>query len=326
MIRYDPIKIKLNFKKRPDFNLNINGLVGCEERNDQIIDQVIIAADEGRQILVLSQRCDKVPHLHVMQEILKTKRPDIRSSLFYGKTKKADRAEAMKAKVVFSSFHMASEALDIPSLSAVALTTPSSSIEQAIARGIRGKYQLFDPVIMYFRDRAGIWQKYWKSASKFFREEGFEFQYTVREGKEEEDDCPFSVDDEESCIFSLSSSAEQDVADTNKNVQRGNSKKKTQEYKSKSSYRNSLKRQSEKEEDLFLCPFRADGNSTKRRRKTQPICNEGSMAPESVGKDPTNKPGLVNTTTSFQPTPSKPTLSKRLNKKLGSKTFPKLIL
>jgi len=182
---YEPLKTKFNFKKKPDYNLNLNDLVNINERNIEIIKQTIIMVDEGRQVLVLSDRCDKVQHLHKLQDILKEQRIDIKSAIFYGKTKKADRKNALTAQVIFSSYSMASEALDIPSLSVVALATPKSNVEQAIMRAIRGKYQLFDPVILYFRDNYGMWWKYWKAVYKFFQGEGFEFIYVGKELKNE---------------------------------------------------------------------------------------------------------------------------------------------
>ncbi len=199
--KYEPMKVKMNFKNKPDYIQMVKDIAICNERNKEVIEQIIDLADMGRQILVLSALCGKIKHLHILKDLLFERRSDIRSSLFYGKTKKAERSAAMKAQVIFSSYKMASEAMDIPSLSVVALVTGKKNIEQAIYRGIRGKYQLFDPVILDFRDNFGLWYNYWKKRAAFYKQEGFEFVY-LENKIEDEDECVFSVAvDPEECPF-----------------------------------------------------------------------------------------------------------------------------
>lgn len=174
---YTPIKLKLNYKKKIDYVSLINDLVNSDERNEQIINQIINLINENRQILVLSERSDKIKHLHNLQKMLLDKNSEISTCLFYGKTKKKERILSVTSQVIFSTYSMASEALDIPSLSALILSTPKQNIEQSIMRVIRGKYQLYDPIIIDFRDNFGICYNYWKKRYLFYKQEKFNIQF-----------------------------------------------------------------------------------------------------------------------------------------------------
>lgn len=114
----------------------------------------------------------------MLQNILTSRRPDIQSALLYGATKKTDRDIAMKSRVIFSSYHMASEALDIPTLSGLVFATPKPAISkqrkcnafvQALYRVIRGKVQAKDPVIVEFRDNHRMWWSYTNSRLGFYK-------------------------------------------------------------------------------------------------------------------------------------------------------------
>jgi superfamily II DNA or RNA helicase len=170
---YGKMEIKLNFKRKADYNKMVKDLVDCEARNNAIVDEVEKLFRDNRQILLLSDRCDKVPHLHMLKELLEKKYPDITSAFFYGKTKKKDRIEALKARVILSSYKMAAEALDIPTLSALVFATPKPNVEQAALRIVRGKHQVLDPIIIDFQDPAGLWQGYARKRRKYYDGEGF---------------------------------------------------------------------------------------------------------------------------------------------------------
>lgn len=181
-IKSDHVPTFKNRFEKLDNDRMLNDMCSSNERNEEIIDSLLPFIDEGRQILTLSTRCIKVPHLHILQEILFTKRPDIVSSVFYSKTKKKDRPKALQAQVIFSTFDMASEGLDIPSISGVAFLFGKEDVEQPVNRCIRGMFQLFDPVIIDFRDNMGLWWKKWHVRLRYYRKEGFDIVPFVSQG------------------------------------------------------------------------------------------------------------------------------------------------
>lgn len=183
---------KIGKKHIADYNMNVNELVKHDERNDIIIEHVLRLASEGRQILVLSDRCDKIKHLHKLQEITLQKNKDITTSILYGKTKKCDRSDALKAQIIFSSYDMAGEGLDVPTISVVVLTTPKSYDKnapsgttclfvQSIMRAIRGVAQLYDPIILDFTDDLSLWWKYWNSRKAYYASQGYTMIYYKNE-------------------------------------------------------------------------------------------------------------------------------------------------
>lgn len=195
---YENLKVKLNKMKKPDYAKMLNDLVICDARNRYIVDKVAELAQQGRQILVLSDRCNKVQHLHVMKKIMDEKYPDILSSTYYGKAKKKEKIEALKAQVIFASYGMAGEFLDIPTLSVVAFSTPKPDVKQAALRAIRGKCQLHDPILLDFRDNCGIWWKQWHSRYIFYKKEGYILVYNKKRNHDQSENsepepCGFDV-------------------------------------------------------------------------------------------------------------------------------------
>lgn len=107
-------------------------------RNAVILEQVYLAATSlnRRKVIVLSER--KESHLHILrgvfEDMCRRGGKDITTSFYYGGKSERDLALAERAQVIFSTFQMVSEALDIEALDMVVLATPVSDVEQAIGR------------------------------------------------------------------------------------------------------------------------------------------------------------------------------------------------
>jgi superfamily II DNA or RNA helicase len=138
--------------KTGDFNRpkTINYIVEIEDRNNYIIDILLKVLDNPlRKILILS---DRINHLKNLKLILDSKNKCI-SDFYIGGMKQKDLNIAENATVIFASYSMASEALDIPDLNTLFLTTPRSEIEQAIGRIIRKINPDINPTIYDFVDQ-----------------------------------------------------------------------------------------------------------------------------------------------------------------------------
>lgn len=135
--------------------------------------------------MVLSSRCDKIKHLDMLKELLEekykeTRLPCVTTSTFYSKTSKKDRKDALSAQVIFSTYNMVEEALDVPKISVVVLATPKKNVEQAIARGIRGIKQSKDPIILDYEDNHPMWMGFSRARRKHFKKEGFKIKHVQR--------------------------------------------------------------------------------------------------------------------------------------------------
>jgi len=130
----------------------INELTELEKRNQLILNTVDNLIQEGRKVLVLSDRREHCFYFH-------TKLGTSKSGLYIGGLKEAELEEAAKKQVVIATFQLAHEGLDIPSLDTVILTTPKSDIKQAIGRIMRdggGNGRSRDPLIVDVLDHWSV--------------------------------------------------------------------------------------------------------------------------------------------------------------------------
>lgn len=134
----------IRFRKIVDKQGTISRLTKISKRNKFTIEIIKeIVQEEGRKILVLS---DRIEHLNKLKE--KLDKLDVYSDFYIGGTKQAKLDEATKATVILASYGMASEALDIPSLNTLIMTTPRRGIEQSVGRILRKTDHEIQPLIV----------------------------------------------------------------------------------------------------------------------------------------------------------------------------------
>ena len=97
--------------------------------------------NEHRQILVLS---DRIEHLKTIEEMILTFYTDFSYGYYIGGMKQSKLDESAEKRIILASYGMAAEALDIPSLNTLVMTTPRSSVEQSIGRIIRKKVNMLN--------------------------------------------------------------------------------------------------------------------------------------------------------------------------------------
>jgi superfamily II DNA or RNA helicase len=122
-----------------------NQLAGYALRTRAIADELHKALDEGRKLLILSDRRE---HLAAFEA--EFKRRGFSSIGYYvGGMKAAARDLSATKQIVLGTFTLAAEGMNIRDLNTVALVTPKSRIEQAVGRIFRLKKEerTFQPLI-----------------------------------------------------------------------------------------------------------------------------------------------------------------------------------
>lgn len=125
-------------------------LAAHEGRNKAISSQIEKAYKKGRKLLVISER---ISQLEVLRDMLIEAGGDIENiGILIGATKKSDR-EAIQAKqVIFSTYGMSKEGLDIPSLDTLFLASPQADIRQTVGRILRDLEGKCHPITVDFVD------------------------------------------------------------------------------------------------------------------------------------------------------------------------------
>ena len=137
-----------------------------------------------RKLLILSDRRE---HLTAFEGLLRHN--GVASVAYYvGGMKQKDLDKSTEAQVILGTFAMASEGMNIPTLNAVLLATPKSSIEQSVGRILRVKPEdrTIQPLIFDVLDAAFVeCMGQWNRRRKFYKDCGYTIQWK-REGEEEE--------------------------------------------------------------------------------------------------------------------------------------------
>jgi len=152
----------------------ITNLVTIGRRNRFIIDLVEeLLTEEGRKFIILSER---VEHLELLKKRLDDR--NLCTSGFYiGGMKQKKLDETSQCQIIFGTFQMASEALDIKGLNTLIMATPRREIEQTIGRITRDPNSKIRPVVIDILDNleSFIRQGYYRR--NFYRKNGYQIMF-----------------------------------------------------------------------------------------------------------------------------------------------------
>ena len=151
----------------------INKLVTIGRRNKFIIDMLEnVIIDSNRKVLILS---DRIEHLSSLKERLDERELTI-SDFYIGGMKQKALKVAETAQVIFASYSMASEALDIPDLNTLFMVTSRKEVEQAVGRVIRKIDPNTRPTIYDFTDQLPSFINQGKYRKQLYKKLGFEIK------------------------------------------------------------------------------------------------------------------------------------------------------
>jgi len=121
------------------------------QRTEYLVAQITALADEGRQVLVLS---DRRSHVESMSALLKENGID--AGTMMGATKKKEkeaRKLSLNCQVIVGTYKMVAEGFDCNRLDTLVMATPIKDITQAIGRILRKKRYDKQPLIIDIEDR-----------------------------------------------------------------------------------------------------------------------------------------------------------------------------
>ena len=188
--KFKEITSRVNGINLPNCTKMLNNLVENKERDIILINTINeLRQQPGRKILVLSGR--KSSHLpNLKKEIDAFIDLDLNSGkllpgecntyYYTGDCKQSERFEAEKnADIIFATYHMAQEGLDIPRLNTVVFATPKKDIVQAVGRILRKELQNGDirPLIVDIVDNLTVFTKQANVREKFYVQSDYKLDY-----------------------------------------------------------------------------------------------------------------------------------------------------
>lgn len=187
----------------------ISEIITIGRRNRFIIDLVEDILVEDRKIMILSER---VEHLELLKKRLDER--ELATTGFYiGGMKQNKLDESAKCQVIFGTYAMASEALDIKGLNTLVMASPRREIEQTIGRITRDPEAKVRPLVIDLTDNLDVFVRQSYARRQFYRKNGFQIIYhEVIENKimSEED---ITVDTKQEKTFTKVNEAEVEFID-----------------------------------------------------------------------------------------------------------------
>jgi superfamily II DNA or RNA helicase len=154
----------------------VNNLVSLDQRNKLIIKEIIDLKMEEpeRKFLILGGRREHL--FDISNEIIKQKTYLKEEIGFYmGGMKKNELKDASEKSMIFATFEMASEGLDILALDTLFMITPKGDVNQAVGRILRkqaGEYE-FPPKIIDIIDEIESVKRLGNKRIKLYKERGY---------------------------------------------------------------------------------------------------------------------------------------------------------
>lgn len=148
----------------------ISTLATIPERNELIFDIIKNKLNENRRILVLTDRRQHCKDLKAHYDDDDT----VTTGLYIGGMKPDDLKSSEACQVIFATFSLAYEGLDIPVLDTLILASPKSDIVQSVGRILRETgAKKNDPCVVDIIDQWGSFQYQYRKRFNYYRATGF---------------------------------------------------------------------------------------------------------------------------------------------------------
>ena len=166
--------IKVNFKGQVNSPLMINTICDYEPRNQIIINEIEECIKEGRKILILSDRRNRLKYFKDKLEELNF----CSSGYYLGGMKQKDLKESESKDVMLGTFSMASEGFDCKELNTIIFASPKSNIEQSVGRILRMKKEdrKVVPMVIDFVDKFSLFGRQALKRKKFYEKNNYEIE------------------------------------------------------------------------------------------------------------------------------------------------------
>jgi superfamily II DNA or RNA helicase len=167
-------EVKLDYRGNPAYSTMISKLCEYNRRSEFILKVLtdMLENNPAQQIMILAHNKSILKYLHdsIAHKNIAT------VGYYIGGMKESALKETEGKKVVIATYAMASEALDIKSLTTLIMATPKTDIEQSVGRILREKHS--SPVVVDIIDSHDLFQNQWRKRKTFYKKENYKIIYT----------------------------------------------------------------------------------------------------------------------------------------------------
>jgi len=164
-----------DFRGNVSYSSMISKLCEYNRRSEFIIKVVVnlLNDDPKQQIIILAHNRNLIKYLH--DAIQHRKIATV--GYYVGGMKEAALKESENKQLIIASYSMASEGLDIRSLTTLIMATPKTDIQQSVGRILREKHG--QPIVVDIIDSHEPFKNQWKKRRTFYMKEKYKIMYTT---------------------------------------------------------------------------------------------------------------------------------------------------
>jgi superfamily II DNA or RNA helicase len=164
-----------DFRGNVSYSSMISKLCEYNRRSEFIIKVVVSLLNDNpkQQIIILAHNRNLIKYLH--DAIQHRKIATV--GYYVGGMKEAALKESENKQVIIATYSMASEGLDIKTLTTLIMSTPKTDIQQSVGRILREKHN--QPIVVDIIDSHEPFKNQWKKRRTFYMKEKYKIVYTT---------------------------------------------------------------------------------------------------------------------------------------------------
>ena len=183
----DPVfeDVKHDWRGNPMYSVMISKLCAYEPRSDYIVGLVMRELSVGSPVHLMVIAHNKALLVYMYKAL--TERHGLTSVGYYlGGMKERDLKESEGKQVILATYAMASEGLDIKTLTTLVMATPKTDVTQSVGRILRTKGH--QPVVIDVIDVHGLFQGQWRKRAAYYKRSKYRIEHQSSNGDGMADD------------------------------------------------------------------------------------------------------------------------------------------
>lgn len=167
--------VSYNYRGQLDYVKMISKISEYQTRNDFILKVLedFWRDSNNDQIIIIGHRKKQLSYIH---DIIK-QRGFATVGYYIGGMKEADLKISEGKNIIVATYSMAEEALDIKTLTTIAMVTPKKDVRQAVGRILRSDG---DKTVLDFVDVHSNFKKYWYDRKKWYAKQKFNINFCLK--------------------------------------------------------------------------------------------------------------------------------------------------
>jgi superfamily II DNA or RNA helicase len=170
--------LETDYRGNPKFSTMITKLCKCEPRSEFILGVLEneLRTNPDQQVMILAHNKSLLSYMY--DTIVERNVAGCCANVGYylGGMKDTELKASESKKIIIATYAMASEGLDIPTLTTLIMATPKTDVCQSVGRILRAKHA--NPLVIDFVDHHDIFKAQWMKRQAYYLKQGYRIMYT----------------------------------------------------------------------------------------------------------------------------------------------------